>query len=101
MASYRMNKKPNELTIEEAARALRARELTVRELWDACASIARERNPELNAFLEIFDADDAAIAAAQKQIGDREDLSRRVDRDGKRNHKQKALHKIGGQRFHA
>lgn len=65
-----MTKKPNEMTIEEAARALRARELTVRELWDACSAAAHERNPELNAFLEIFDADDAAIAAAQKRIDD-------------------------------
>lgn len=63
-----MNKKPNELTIGEAARALRAREFTVRELWDACHGEAVKRNPELNAFLEIFDADEAAIAAAQKRI---------------------------------
>lgn len=58
----------NEMTIEEAARALRARELSVRELWDACAEAARAKNPELNAYLEIFDADDAAIAAAQQRI---------------------------------
>lgn len=60
--------KPNEMTIVEAARALRARELTVRELWDACVTVAREKNPELHAYLEIFEADDAAIAAAQKRI---------------------------------
>ncbi|MHB1769866.1 MAG: Asp-tRNA(Asn)/Glu-tRNA(Gln) amidotransferase subunit GatA [Minisyncoccota bacterium] len=60
--------KPNELTIAGAARALRAREFTVRELWDACSVAARAHNPELNAFLEIYDADDAAIAAAQKRI---------------------------------
>ncbi len=60
--------KLNELTIAEAARALRAREFTVQALWDACAAAAAARNPELNAFLEIFDADDAAIAAAQKRI---------------------------------
>ncbi|MFA6519536.1 MAG: Asp-tRNA(Asn)/Glu-tRNA(Gln) amidotransferase subunit GatA [Candidatus Paceibacterota bacterium] len=63
-----MSKKPNEMTIEEAARALRARELTVRELWDACATAAHERNPELHAFLEIFDADEQAIGAAQIRI---------------------------------
>ena len=61
-------KKPNEMTIEEAARALRARKLTVRELWDACAEITRAKNSELNAFLEIFDADETAITAAQKRI---------------------------------
>ena len=60
--------KPNEMTIVEAARALRARALAVRELWDACAAAAHAKNPELNAFLEIFDADDAAIEAAQKRI---------------------------------
>ena len=60
--------KPNEMTIVEASRALRARELTVRELWDACVAEARAKNPELNAYLEIFDADDAAIEAAQARI---------------------------------
>jgi aspartyl-tRNA(Asn)/glutamyl-tRNA(Gln) amidotransferase subunit A len=63
-----MTKKSNELTIVEAARALRAKELTVRELWDACAAAAHAKNPELNAFLELFEADDAAIDAAQKRI---------------------------------
>lgn len=56
------------MTIEEAARALRARKLSVRELWDACAAAAHAQNPELHAYLEIFDADDAAIAAAQRRI---------------------------------
>ncbi len=63
-----MNKPLNELTIAEAARALRARECTVRELWDACRAVAVEKNPEIFAFLEIFDADGAAIEAAQKRI---------------------------------
>src|SRR3990167_4944492 len=60
--------KSNEMTIVEAARVLRAKELTVRELWDACAIAAYARNPELHAFLEIFEADDAAITAAQERI---------------------------------
>jgi aspartyl-tRNA(Asn)/glutamyl-tRNA(Gln) amidotransferase subunit A len=63
-----MSKALNELTIVEAARALRAHECTVRELWEACHGAAVEKNPELNAYLEIFDADEAAIAAAQKRI---------------------------------
>lgn len=62
----------NEMTIVEAARALRAGECTVRELWDACIATAKEKNPELNVFLEIFDADDAAIEAAQKRIDDKD-----------------------------
>ncbi len=63
-----MNKKLNELTIAEAARALRGREISVHELWDACAAEAKARNSELNAYLEIFDADESAIAAAQARI---------------------------------
>jgi len=63
-----MTKKPNELTITEAARLLRAGELTVRKLWDACHQEAKARNPELNAYLELFTADDTAIDAAQTRI---------------------------------
>lgn len=63
-----MTKAPNELTIGEAARALRARALTVRELFDACRDAALAKNPDLNAYLEIFDRDDAAIEAAQARI---------------------------------
>ncbi len=63
-----MTKVLNELSITEAAKGLRAREFSVRELWDACASKAQERNGELNAYLEIFEADDAAIDAAQARI---------------------------------
>lgn len=63
-----MTKRPNEMTIVEAARALRARELTVRELWDACSTEAKAKNPELNAYLELFDADDMAIRSAQERI---------------------------------
>lgn len=58
----------NELSITEAAKGLRAREFSVRELWDACASKARARNEELNAYLELFEADDIAIEAAQARI---------------------------------
>ena len=56
------------MTIREASRALRAREVTVRELWDACLKAVKEKNTELNAYLEIFDADEAAITAAQERI---------------------------------
>ena len=65
-----MPKALNELTITEAARALRARECTVRELFDACSNAAQAKNAELNAYREFFtDAEtDAAIEAAQKRI---------------------------------
>src|SRR3990167_9025181 len=63
-----MSKKLNELTSSDAARALRAQGCSVQELWDACAAAAAAKNPELNAYLEIFEADTTAIAAAQKRI---------------------------------
>lgn len=63
-----MTKPLNELTIVEAARGLRAGTFSVRALWDACAAVAKEKNPELNAYLELFDADEEAISAAQARI---------------------------------
>ncbi|MDB5245059.1 MAG: gatA [Parcubacteria group bacterium] len=63
-----MTKPLNELTITEAAKGLRAKDFSVRELWDACHTVAQERNTELNAYLELFDADTAAIDAAQTRI---------------------------------
>jgi aspartyl-tRNA(Asn)/glutamyl-tRNA(Gln) amidotransferase subunit A len=63
-----MTKFLNELTITEAAKGLRSKEFSVRALWDACASAAAAKNPELNAYLELFAADDAAIASAQARI---------------------------------
>lgn len=63
-----MTKPLNERSIAEAARGLRAKEFTVRELWDACHGAAVARNPELNIYLEIFDADEEAIARAQSRI---------------------------------
>ncbi len=66
-------KKANEMPIVEAARALRlpaqaGARITVRELWDACVEASRAKNTELNAYLEIFDADETAINSAQKRI---------------------------------
>lgn len=63
-----MTKLLNELSILEAARGLRSRDFSVRELWDAVSAAARTRNPELNAYLELWDADEEAIAAAQARI---------------------------------
>ena len=61
-------KKLNELTLVEAAHALRSRECSVHGLWDACRKAINEKDPELHAFLEIFDADTVAITSAQKRI---------------------------------
>lgn len=63
-----MTKPLYEYTLTEAAHALRAHTCTVRELWDACHAQAVARNPELNAYLELFDADEEAIARAQARI---------------------------------
>lgn len=63
-----MTKALNQLTIQDAGRMLRAGECTVRELWDACVKASKEKNEELNALLEIFEADEEAIASAQKRI---------------------------------
>ena len=65
-----MTKGFNELSIVEAARALRARECTVRELFDACRSVGESKNTELNAYRELFsDSEiDASIEEAQKRI---------------------------------
>src|SRR6185436_5384405 len=71
--SFHMSKKLNELTIVEAAKQLRTREILVRELWDACYDAAQAKNPELNAFLEIFEADERAIEAAQNRIDTEKD----------------------------
>jgi len=57
-----------ELTITEAAAKLRTHEITVKALWDACAKNAYDRNPEINAYLEVFKADEDAITAAQARI---------------------------------
>ena len=50
---------------------LRRKACTVRELWDATSAAAHACNGELNAYLELFDADEEAIARAQERI-DRE-----------------------------
>jgi aspartyl-tRNA(Asn)/glutamyl-tRNA(Gln) amidotransferase subunit A len=63
-----MTKALNELSIQEAAKGLRAKEFSVRELWDACSTAAKERNAELNVYLELFEADEAAIEVAQERI---------------------------------
>lgn len=68
-----MTKKLNELSIHEAGRMLRAGECTVKELWDACYACAQEKNGELNALLEIFEADEEALQSAQKRIDEEGD----------------------------
>jgi len=63
-----MTKPLNQLSIVEAASGLRAKDFSVRDLWDACMAEAVAKNEELNVFLELFDANEEAIAAAQQRI---------------------------------
>ncbi|MEK7602017.1 MAG: Asp-tRNA(Asn)/Glu-tRNA(Gln) amidotransferase subunit GatA [Patescibacteria group bacterium] len=70
-----MTKPANELSMVEAGKMLRDHTLTVQELWDACSSRAHARNPELNAYLELFPADGPAIQAAQKRIDTERDTA--------------------------
>jgi Asp-tRNA(Asn)/Glu-tRNA(Gln) amidotransferase A subunit family amidase len=58
----------SKLTISKAAEALRAKEISVRELWDTYTAQARAHNAPLNAYLELFPADTEAIDRAQKRI---------------------------------
>ena len=70
-----MTKSLNELSLTDAAKGLRTGTFSVRELWDAVHAAAGVRNKELNAYLEVFDADDAAIEAAQKRIDEEGDAA--------------------------
>lgn len=63
-----MTKSLHELNIVDAARGLRQGEFSVRELWDAVTEGAHARNPELNAYLELWEADEDAISSAQARI---------------------------------
>ena len=53
------------LTIEKAHNALKAGEYTCRELTEAYLQVIKEKNKELNAYLEVFD--DALIEAEKAQ----------------------------------
>lgn len=53
------------LTIERAHAALLKKEYSVRELVDAYLSVIKEKNPRINAYLEIFDDIDTQVTQAQ------------------------------------
>ncbi len=65
-----------ELTITEVAKKLRAGEITSVELTRACLENIKNKNTELNAFLEVFgDAEDQAKAAdARRAAGENHPL---------------------------
>ncbi|PIR45514.1 MAG: Asp-tRNA(Asn)/Glu-tRNA(Gln) amidotransferase GatCAB subunit A [Candidatus Vogelbacteria bacterium CG10_big_fil_rev_8_21_14_0_10_50_13] len=60
------------LTIKEAAAAMRAGEFSVRELTQAYLDAIAERNPTLNAYLEVFDdcLEQADKIDAKRQAGE-------------------------------
>ncbi len=60
-----------ELTIEKAHEALEKGEYLVRELIDAYLAVIKEKNPELNAYLEIYADIGAQVEAAQKKFADK------------------------------
>ncbi len=60
----------DDLTIGRAHDALVNKEITVRELIELYTLRAREKNGEMNAFVELFDDLDTAIDTAQKKIDD-------------------------------
>ena len=56
------------LTIEKANQGLRQGDFTVRELVGAYASEAKKRNPEINAYLEIFSDFEEDIVRAETML---------------------------------
>jgi len=58
------------LTIEKAHEALKAREYTCRELAEAYLQVIKEKNEELNAYLEVFEDVFTQVDNAQKKFID-------------------------------
>ena len=58
------------ITIESAHESLKKGEYSVQDLCDAYLSVINERNPDINAYLEIFDDIKEQASAAQKRFAD-------------------------------
>ncbi len=58
------------LTIEKAHQAFKSGEFSVRELVDAYLAVIAEKNPRLNAYLEVFDDIDVQVVRAEKMFAD-------------------------------
>ncbi len=67
-----MNKEINlkNLTIKSAHESLKKGEFTVQELCDAYLAVIAEKNPDINAYLEIFDDIKTQAEIAQKRFAD-------------------------------
>lgn len=59
-----------DLTISKAHEALKRGDFTVKELADAYLAVIAEKNPEINAYLSVWDDVDAQAEAAQKRFAD-------------------------------
>ena len=58
------------ITIESAHESLKKGEYSVQDLCDAYLAVINERNPDINAYLEIFDDITEQASAAQKRFSD-------------------------------
>lgn len=58
------------LTIEKAHEGLKNGVLTCRELTDAYLKVIKEKNPDINAYLEIFDNVDEQVKVAESKFKD-------------------------------
>ena len=56
------------LSLTEISRALRARDISVSDLFSAVHSMAKQKNADIFAYLELFDTDEQTITNAQKRI---------------------------------
>ncbi len=64
-----MNELPTR-SITEISHALHVHDISVRELFDSIHTFAKQKNKDVFAYLELFDADENAITIAQKIIDD-------------------------------
>jgi aspartyl-tRNA(Asn)/glutamyl-tRNA(Gln) amidotransferase subunit A len=58
------------LTIEKAHESLKKGEFTVRELAEAYLAVIKEKNPDINAYVEVYDDVVAQAEEAQKRFAD-------------------------------
>src|SRR3989344_3591825 len=61
---------PSMLTIAAAQRALRNKEYSAKELTQAVVSRAKEKNPDINAYAELFDDAMASAEVADRMLSE-------------------------------
>lgn len=65
----------NQLSITEAAKRLRSKEVSARELTEACLDEIAKQNPELNCYIEVFTTAREAADAADQRLATNYNLS--------------------------